>query len=270
MAGSDSPLSDERAFLTAHRYDDVWGWDRSGGRTALEPPRKPSGRRDTDLVREAISHLHELDLQAPFGLTLLTHAPDTAAPDCPEYQPDQPVLNAVHCTDYAVGLLLDALREQGELDHTVVVMMGDRSGSPGIDQTQAAGLTAGWFGKVFMAVRTPRERPETNYAPAYTPDFAPIVLDALRFRHVSRFPLGRLPLGGGKPRKTLIGRQFEVIDDRTVPEHPTLSEPCSEPAAAQVVVAPNGGALGDCERKRIMDALDSALMNASPAGYGEE
>jgi hypothetical protein len=269
LDGADSGFSGKRAFLTAHHYDDIWGWEQWRTSQAYRSRRHQWGIHDTDLIREAIVHLREMQLQAPFHLTLLTantHEPGYVAPDCPEYRSGRRVLNAIHCTDFAIGLLLDALRQTPEMDHTVIVMMGDHMMPPTADSAAQLGpAAAGWFGKVFMAVHRPHQTPVATYTPAYTPDFAPIVLSALGFRDVGGFPLGRLPASGSVARRTLVTRQFEVRNDRMIPSRPDPASPCSSVLAARTTVTGGSAALTDCERERIVDSVDATLIKVVPA-----
>ena len=92
------------------------------------------------------------------------------------------LLDAIHCSDHAVGMLLDAIEERGLLDSTVVVVVGDHMMFPGTDEQAALGkdVVASYYGRVFMALRAPRrDLPPRIETFTFTPDLAPTILELL-------------------------------------------------------------------------------------------
>ena len=89
-------------------------------------------------------------------MTVNTHQPGYPEAGCPEYRHDRRMLNAIHCTDTAIGMLMDALERGGYLRNTAVVVMGDHMMFPSPENAEALGpASAGWFGKVFMSIYWP-------------------------------------------------------------------------------------------------------------------
>jgi len=267
FGGADSAFSGKRLFLNAHQYDAVWGWERWGENEvyAEEGRRNAWGLNDTDLMREAIVRLPALAAHPPFHLSLLTvntHQPGYRAPDCPEYQHDRLMLNAIHCTDYAFGLLMDELERRGDLRRTAIVVMGDHTMFPTPEGNAALGPAAAeWFGKVFMALSWPGSPgPGVIESPAYTPDFAPMALDILGFRPLPRFAFGRSPISARDPRRTLIAAHFQILNGVMTPARPTTDEECPVELLEQTTLNPATPLISACERQKIINSIEEELL----------
>jgi phosphoglycerol transferase MdoB-like AlkP superfamily enzyme len=268
FGGADSGFSGKRLFLTAHHFDQVWGWEewRHEPTYADQNRRNAWGLNDTDLVREVIDRLPSLTGRAPFHLSMLTvntHQPGFQAPDCPEYAQGRVMLNAIHCTDYAIGMLVHALDAGGYLKNTAVVIMGDHTMFPTPENAIALGPAASdWFGKVFMTVYWPAgPHPGRIDSPSYTPDFAPIALEALGFTPLPRFAFGRSPLTHRDPRRMLIASHFQIQSGTMTPAHPTLDNGCSIQALEHTTLSP-ATLLSPCGREKIIDSVDEVLLSA--------
>ena len=271
FGGADSGFAGKRLFLTAHHYDAVWGWERWGQNQVYteEGRRNAWGLNDTDLMREAVMRLPELAAHPPFHLSLLTvntHQPGYQAPECPEYQHGRLMLNAIHCTDYAFGILMQALESGGYLKNTAIVVMGDHTMFPTPEGAAALGPAAdGWFGKVFMALYWPTgPRPGRIDSPAYTPDFAPMALDVLGFQPLPRFAFGRSPISAPDPRRTLVAAHFQILNGMMTPREPTMNDECPPQMLEQTSLSAAGGAISPCGREKIIDSIEGQLL-ASPA-----
>jgi phosphoglycerol transferase MdoB-like AlkP superfamily enzyme len=271
LGGADSGFSGKRLFLKAHHMDDVWGWERWGTNPIYkdEARRNAWGLNDTDLMREAIARLPELAAEGPFHLSLLTvntHEPGFQAPDCPEYEAGRIMLNAIHCTDHAIGELLAALQAGGYLKDTAILIMGDHMMFPSPESVEALGpASAGWFGKVYMAVYWPGgPTPGRIDTPSYTPDFAPIALDVLGFRPLARFAFGRSPIGNPDPRKTLIAAHYQILNGRMIPPDPTLSDDCPPELLMHTTLYPDKQPLSPCGREKVLQSVAEELL-AHPA-----
>ena len=267
LGGANGGFSGKRLFLKAHHVDEVFGWEQWGKDPRYEESarRNAWGLNDTDLIREAIARLPGLAAQAPFYLSLLTvntHEPGFQAPDCPEYQSGRTMLNAIHCSDYAIGLLLAALESGGYLKNTAIVIMGDHMMFPSPESAEALGpAAAGWFGKVFMAVYWPGgPTPGRIDTPSYTPDFAPIALDVLGFRPVARFPFGRSPIGATDPRKILIAAHFQILNGRMIPPDPKPDDDCPPELLMHTTLYPGSQPLSSCGREKILESVEEELL----------
>jgi len=258
LGGANTGFARKGEFLRAHAFDEVWGWEQWESRKHQTP--NAWGLQDTDLVGAALVRLPELEKRGPFHLSLLTvnsHPPGFAAPDCPPMPGKSSLLSAIHCTDHAVGTLLDALEAGGYFENTVVMIMGDHMMFPSEENADLLGPLAGqWFGKVFMAMEVPRLAPRTIRTPAYTPDFASIALDALGVRPVPAFVVGRSPLSSPDPRMRLVARHFEIRDNVMIGLDPYLTDRCSAEELAQTEIHTDDAALSDCERDKILDVFE--------------
>jgi phosphoglycerol transferase MdoB-like AlkP superfamily enzyme len=268
LGGADSGFAGKRLFLKAHHYDDVWGWERWGENEVYsqEGRRNAWGLHDTDLIREAIVKLPSLAAHPPFHLSLLTvntHQPGYQAVDCPEYQHDQIMLNAIHCTDHAIGMLMAALEAGGYLKNTAIIVMGDHTMFPTPESAEALGpMASDWFGKVFMAISWPAgPRPGRIESPAYTPDFAPMALDVLGFRPLPRFAFGRSPISAPDPRRTLVAAHFQILNGVMIPPHPTMDDECAPEILAHTTLNPASSAISPCGREKIIESIEEQLLS---------
>jgi sulfatase-like protein len=268
LGGADSGFSGKRLFLRAHHFDEVWGWEQwhENEVYADEGRRNAWGLNDTDLMREAILKLPSLVEHPPFHMTLLTvntHQPGYPSPDCPTYQTGRTMLNAIHCTDYAIGLLFDALESGGYLRNTAVIVMGDHTMFPTIESAAALGpAAAGWFGKVFMAVYWPGgPMPGRIETPAYTPDFAPMALDVLGFRPIPRFAFGRSPISNPDPRRTLVAAHFQILAGKMIPPDPTMDSECTPAMLERTTLNPMSSTISPCGREKIIESVEEQLLS---------
>jgi len=266
MGGADSGFSGKRLFLKAHHYDDVWGWERWGKNETYSRGRRNAwGLHDSDLMREVAVRLPLLAAHPPFHLTLLTvntHEPGYVAPDCPKYAQDRLMLNAIHCTDYAFGQLLDVLEQGGYLENTAIIVMGDHTMFPSPESLEALGpAAASWFGKVFMAVYWPAG-PRSGHldGPGYTPDLAPIALDVLGFRPLPRFAFGRSAISRPDPRRTLVAAHFQILDGAMLPPQQTIDDECTPDMLEHTMLNPASPTISPCGRKKIIDSIEEELL----------
>jgi phosphoglycerol transferase MdoB-like AlkP superfamily enzyme len=268
FGGGDSGFAGKRLFLNAHHYDAVWGWEHWGENEvyAEEGRRNAWGLNDSDLIREAIMRLPALAAHPPFHLSLLTvdtHQPGYPEPGCPEFQRGRLMLNAIHCTDYAVGQLMSALETGGYLTNTAIIVMGDHTMFPTPEGKIALGpAAAGWFGKVFMALYWPMgPKPGRIDSPAYTPDFAPMTLDILGFRPLPRFAFGRSPISAPDPRRTLVAAHFQILNGQMNPAEPTMDEECPLEMLEQTMLNPASSTISPCARAKIIESVEEELLS---------
>jgi hypothetical protein len=193
-----------------------------------------------------------------------THQPGYVAPDCPEYRSGRLMLNAIHCADYAVGMLMAELERRGDFANTAVIVMGDHTMFPTTENADALGAAAlGWFGKVFMAISWPGgPRPGRIDTPGYTPDFAPIALDVLGFKPVPAFAFGSSPITRPDRRRTLVAEHFQILKGRIIPDQPTLDDHgCAEALLERTRLNWEGERLSPCGRKRIVESVEEQMLS---------
>lgn len=130
MGGADHSFAGKGAFFRTHGFDEVLG--RSELAPGLEDPAYTNrwGLYDDSLFSMADRKFQELVARdSPFTLTLLTlgtHHPGYPAASCPSYaREDDPILQAVHCTDAIVADFVERVRRSPVSADTVVVILSD-------------------------------------------------------------------------------------------------------------------------------------------------
>ena len=269
MGGANSAFSGKELFLRSHGYDEIWGWRQWRQRDEYRAKRHEWGLHDTDLAREALDVLSRLVAHKPFQLTLLTvntHPPGYRAPECPEYRSGHRLLNAFHCTDHALGILLDGIEARGFLSDTVVVVIGDHPVFPSpANQAALGSAVPAWYGAIYFAYSAP----EVSHArvietAGYTPDLAPTVLDLLGLGKRSRFLFGRSLVSGRAGQTRLIAPDFEVIDGKMVPAMPSLATACPADQLRRTILQGGGPPLSECERRKIFALQERWLLGFKP------
>lgn len=127
MGGANTDFAGKGTFLTDHGYGEVLGrsyWEEQG-ETEMRSDWGLSDRRLMELAEEKVTELHESG--QPFNLTLLTldtHPDDTVYPYC-DVTTEQTLTSIYRCSMEQVASFVNYMDEQGYLDDTVVVLMGD-------------------------------------------------------------------------------------------------------------------------------------------------
>ena len=130
--GADLNFAGKGYFLKQHRYDQVYGLNELKSKLPPNSKKAFMGLYDQDLFKLALDEYKILSKSTqPFNLTLLTldtHHPH-GHPDkrCPKYQedPDNSMLNAVHCSDYLLAKFISDLKKEPQWDNTIVMVMSD-------------------------------------------------------------------------------------------------------------------------------------------------
>jgi len=132
MGGAKSSFAGKGDFLSQHGYDEIIGWEQLQNLERYEDDESHSywGLYDSDLFEEAISKVESLKERSPFNLTLLTlntHLPGISSKSCPGYKEESKneMLDAIHCSDAAVGRFLDWLDKKGFFENSTIVIVGD-------------------------------------------------------------------------------------------------------------------------------------------------
>jgi len=265
MGGANAGFSGKRAFLEAHHYDEVWGWERWGQQQRAPASRNEWGLHDTDLLDAALRKVTALDAAGTTFqlsvLTLNTHPPGYLAPTCAPYQVNEPMLNAIHCTDQALGAFFDGLETEGVLDNTVVIVMGDHVSFPTPENqaAQGADVVPGWFGKTLMMFLAPgRGAARVNNA-WYTPDVAPTALALLGWRPIPAFKVGRSMSDAHLDRRVLVSLRYSLVDGEMFPSNPSQGGGCHADEFARSVITQTA-MLSDCDRLRILSAVEGSSV----------
>ncbi|MFW6597109.1 sulfatase-like hydrolase/transferase [Propionibacteriaceae bacterium Y2011] len=128
LGGADPQFAGKDTFLTGHGYTTVRG--KQDWLAAGENPKDMSvwGLSDARLMANAKDIVDELhSAEQPFHLSILTldtHEPAGVFPGC-RTADAEPMATAISCSMAAVANFLGHLSQQGYLDDTVVVLMGD-------------------------------------------------------------------------------------------------------------------------------------------------
>jgi len=237
-------------FLENHNYDRVAELsDIEREYPELEKVKHQWGIHDTDLSRYVNVQVEQLIKQQPFNIGVFyndTHSPYFAAPECPKYTLDNEHLQAIHCVDHAVGILLRTLKNSGILDETVVVVVGD---TPGHDHEKDQLLS---YNKVLLAISSPDLTPEINKTFSYTPDLGPTILEAMGIP-VKQIHSGHSILSSRKNFPTLVAPEFTIVEGEYY-----KGARCSFEDMEESVIE-NRENVTDCGRRRIFRYLEQWL-----------
>jgi phosphoglycerol transferase MdoB-like AlkP superfamily enzyme len=152
-----------------------------------------AGQRDRDIFRAAAPEIRRLGRSGrPFFAAIVSvtnHTPfrsrEPALDIAGDATPGEAILNTTHYTDDVVGELLDGLRGEPWLAHTLIVVTGDHGysvgehgGRPGRQDLYRESV---WV-PLIIAGPHPRLRPGRHDVPASLLDLAPTLADLLGFR----------------------------------------------------------------------------------------
>jgi phosphoglycerol transferase MdoB-like AlkP superfamily enzyme len=228
-------------FALSHRFDELYGrkeWveeDASYGRAPAW------GLFDYDLTDATLSTIDRVAPTAPFHISVMTmdtHGPSFAAPpECPVYADGDDLLNAVHCTDFAFGRLIDGLVERGLYQTTNIIVVGDHT--PHGDEL---------YGQVFLAIRAAGQTQASRLTEiGHTPDLAPTALELLGLPGRTLYA-GRSLLSGRAGFTHLVAPSVEVIDGRLR----GIGDRCSDDELLATVLTSADRPLTACERRKAM------------------
>ena len=130
MGGAKSSFAGKGIFLKGHGYDEVMGWEQWKASGKYDNSHSWWGLYDTDLFDEAIKKIRHLSDKEPFHLTLLslnTHLPGYSSARCSGYPggEENDLLDAIYCSDAALGKFLDMLEHEGYFETSTIVIVGD-------------------------------------------------------------------------------------------------------------------------------------------------
>lgn len=133
MAGAKSNFAGKKTFLQGHGFDRVQGRDQLEKFAKSDKDLNPWGVQDDIVFQRVAKRAHVLHQKGkPFvlsTLTLGTHHPRghvSASCEGREYgDGENAMLNAVHCTDFLLGNLIDELRSQPGAENTVIAVLSD-------------------------------------------------------------------------------------------------------------------------------------------------
>ncbi len=135
IQGASTKFSGKDKFFKTHKYDEIYGRDELQGRLKDKNYLNAWGLYDDTTFDIAYKKYEDLSKSGkPFSLvimTLDTHHPDGhISKTCKEAgikygNGDNPILNAVKCSDYLISKLIDKIKHSKYAKDTIIVMTSD-------------------------------------------------------------------------------------------------------------------------------------------------
>lgn len=250
-AGSPISYAGRDRFFLSQGFDAALGLDRI---LAQEPDWAERthtwGLYDADLFSFLQSEVDRLrQAEQPYHLatlTLNTHPSYYHAPECPQFRPGEARLNAVFCTDWAVGQFLDYLEETGVTDEAVIALVGDH---------QPHGGGGGLYGPLYFAASTPQGHQGRIDTLGYSPDLAPTLFELMGFE-AAQWNLGKSLLSARKEYPYLFTRHY-----RLSPTGLHRTQPCPPERFEQAnLSAAKPPALSNCQQQRALALAQRKLL----------
>ena len=257
LGGAESRFAGKGAFLKAHGYDEVLGWEhwKSQG---LRQRENSWGLSDVDLLEQATRKLEEFQAaDDPFHISLLTigtHLPGYSYAECRRYPgSDSPFIQAVHCTDQLLGDWLASARTSGLLDDTVVVITADHTLFPNPEMRKLFGEAATRDRRLPLIVINSGDWEEASARPGQSMDLPPTILDVLGIEHDAGFVLGTSLLQPDPPPAYWPARYGDMYGDaqRVDNNYVTCNEGAGSPDEPFRVQIP----LDACGKQRLLEVL---------------
>jgi len=257
LGGAGMSFAGKGRFLAAHGFDELKGmeyWREQG----LRARAGKWGLSDTELFEQSLEEMERLrEGDDPFNITLLnigSHLPGYFYRECEAYpHGEAKFLQALHCTDQLLGQWVDAVRESGALEDTVVVITADHHVFPNPDMRELFGDDVEDRRLPFIVLGPDLPRPAVNSGAGY--DMAPTVLDLLEIEHDASFILGRSLVEDPVRPDYLVKRYRDVHEGRVV----NPSGRCDDPESVDEIEFP----LGACERQELFAVLEEISRSFS-------
>jgi phosphoglycerol transferase MdoB-like AlkP superfamily enzyme len=237
VQAASKTLTSKEYFLRTHGFDEVAGREELGPRFA-DAEQGPWGPHDAELVTYVQERIARLEAQRaqdgrPFLLVMLTldtHEPGMARPDCPlpDGVQDLPadaagrkLAASFHCSDAAIGRLGRFLLDDARRDQTVWLLTADHAifpdlAPPSIYPTEADRKQ---FTQVPFLLHDPLHLlPARIDTLSGTRDVAPTLLHLLGVTEVANSMTGRSIFGGRREHPFLIGRVGERLAFARTPQ----------------------------------------------------
>jgi len=198
IGGADTGFAGKGSFYRTHGFDTVEGLKELGPRTPDADYRNAWGLHDDTTFKFAKERFDEMaEGKRPFALvtlTLGTHHPDgflsRECKDTSYRQGDNPVLNAVSCTDELIPQFINYISRSKHADDTLIVLVSDHLA---INNTASDLLKEGTRRDLFMVMGSDIA-PARITRPGSTLDMAPTVLSLLGYQ-AEAVGMGRNLLG---------------------------------------------------------------------------
>lgn len=159
VGGANVRFGGKDTYLSDHGYTSIEG--REKWEANAEPPENIGiwGISDQSLFSHARQTLDELHAESePFNLTILTldtHEPESIYPSCLPAKEEVRMATTLKCSGKAVAGFLNYLGDQGYLEDTVVMVMGDHIKNTGDSDQFRSELERAKSRTIFFAVHSP-------------------------------------------------------------------------------------------------------------------
>lgn len=212
MKGSLLSFAGVGNFYKTHNFTEVNGWEHYYKKFQGVIEKNHWGLYDDILLEQAKQKYDALTKQEkPFGLFLVTvdsHNPGYPSPSCEKtYQADDnPVLNAVHCSDDLVVDFIDHILTSDKFKDTVLVVASDHYAMPfsnpawdKLEQTERRNL---------LMMFAKGQGPKLIDKPGSTLDVAPTILNLLGYK-IQGLGFGRSLLS----EQSILFSDIKTFDD---------------------------------------------------------
>ncbi len=201
IGGADVDFAGKGDFYRTHGFDKVDGVKTLGKKTPDADYRNAWGLHDDTTFSFVKDRFLELaSNEEPFALvtlTLGTHHPDgflsKGCKERPYENGEEPMLNAVHCSNRMIADLVDFIMQSDYADNTLVVVLSDHLA---MNNSVSDQLDKGKRRDLFMVHEAGLEADKVS-RPGSTLDVAPTILSLMGFK-VQELGLGRSLLGSEK------------------------------------------------------------------------
>ena len=245
--GHGSSYGGINQFLKNHSYQKVVDMEEITKKfPKLAKNKHELGIHDTNLSRYTIRQLEKLVKMQPFNLGVFyinTHTPFFTASDCPKYNESSKHLQAIHCVDFAVGMVLRVIKEKGLMKNTVVVLVGD---TPGHDYEEGKLIP---YNRTLLSIFSPILIPGINEIFTYSPDLGPTILEAMGIP-LSRLQSGHSSFSSRKNYSALFAPPFSIVDGEYLDPDGCTFEEMETKKIGNVYHN-----IGGCERRKIFHYL---------------
>lgn len=250
LGGGPMLFTGKGEFLAAHGFNDLRGWEYWQARGFERAPGH-WGISDVEMLTQVKQLVEEKQASGtPFNITALTvgsHIPGYSYPECADFRNgEERYLNALHCADQIISDWIKDLRDEGLLENTVLVVVGDH---PVFSNPEMVRL----FGSAVRDSRIPlivlgdrASSAKSDSGAGY--DLAPTILDLLKVNHNASFVMGRSLLRSQDRPEYFFGRRFDVYrGDEVFP----ADIPCRERQSGQsdTLILP----LSRCDKENLFE-----------------
>jgi len=218
LGGGPMSFTGKGEFLAAHGFNDLRGWEYWQARGFDRAPGH-WGISDVETLAQVKKLVEEKQSSGtPFNITSLTvgsHIPGYSYPECTDFRDgSERYLNALHCADQIILEWITDLQNEGLLENTVLVVVGDHPvfSNPEMVRLFGSSVQDSRIPLIVLGDGIPISR--SNSGAGY--DLAPTILDLLEVSHNASFIMGRSLLRDQERPEYYFGRRFDIYKGEEV------------------------------------------------------